>query len=669
MKKALITGIDGQDGSYLSEFLLEKGYEVHGIIRRVALEDPEHHLWRIKHILDKVVLHSGSLESYASIFKVVEKVKPNECYHLAAQSFVGYSFEDEFSTINTNINGTHFVLSAIKEKAPKCKFYFAGSSEQFGLAKESPQNENTPFHPRSPYGISKVAGFYLTQNYREAYGIFALSGILFNHESLSKNSPVIIKKDGLIDILPIEELFHKGEKHLYEGIKDGYKNQLIWNGNEWTKIINGTSYIDKKRKLNFIQTRQACIELTDGHCLFDGNNYEIKAEDIRVKNKLYKVEFPKEKNKLNDTDVNLAYFIGYIVGDGHIDERGRIRITGTNKNEILRVGKSIMNKYGWTYRLKTWGAGNWSGCRKKVWQLDINNDVEWGLWLKKHIYALSKEKKIPKFILNNNSKIKSAFFNGYYDADGRVGGHESYRYKGWTTKSAVLNLGLIFLINDLTGQKAKTKMAYINKNRYYYTQLRSSKTSKGRHLLKDLNEVIRVNKICNFKDGTFFDLQTESQTFVSGANLVKIHNSPRRGFEFVSRKISHGVAEIKLGLAEKLYNGNLEAKRDWGFAGDYIKAMFLMLQQDKPDDYVIATGETHSVKEFVELVFNYAGLNWQDYVVIDEKLYRPAEVCGLKGDFNKAKNKFGWQPKVKFEELVKMMLDADLKMIKEGGTH
>ncbi|MBU4472780.1 MAG: GDP-mannose 4,6-dehydratase, partial [Candidatus Omnitrophica bacterium] len=323
MKKALITGITGQDGSYLAEFLLEKGYEVHGIIRRVALEDPRHRLWRIRHILDKLTLHSASLESYASIFNVVEKVKPDECYHLAAQSFVSYSFEDEFSTINTNINGTHFVLSAIKEKVPKCKFYFAASSEQFGHAKESPQNENTPFYPRSSYGISKVAGFDLTRNYREAYGLYACNGICFNHES------------------------------------------------------------------------------------------------------------------------------------------------------------------------------------------------------------------------------------------------------------------------------------------------------------------------------------------------------PRRGFEFVTRKISGGAAKIKLGISKELHIGNLDAKRDWGFAGDYVKAMWLMLQQDKPDDYVIATGETHSVKEFVDLAFKYVGLNWQDYVVMDKTLYRPAEVYELKGDYSKSKNKFAWKPTLNFEDLVKIMVDADLKRLKE----
>jgi GDPmannose 4,6-dehydratase len=194
MKRALITGITGQDGSYLAEFLLGKGYEVHGIVRRVSLEDPTHRLWRIRHVLDKIKLHAASLDSYASIFNVVEKVKPDECYHLAAQSFVNYSFEDAFSTINTNINGTLFVLSAIKEKASGCRFYFAGSSEMFGKAKDTPQNEETPFYPRSPYGISKVAGFDLTRNFRESYDLFACNGILFNHESPRRGFEFVTRK-------------------------------------------------------------------------------------------------------------------------------------------------------------------------------------------------------------------------------------------------------------------------------------------------------------------------------------------------------------------------------------------------------------------------------------------------------------------------------------------
>ena len=157
VKKALITGITGQDGSYLAELLLKKKYKVHGLIRRVAAEDETHRLWRLKHLINKITLHPASLESYASIVKLIQKIKPNEIYHLGAQSYIDYAFKDEFSTINTNINGTHYILSAIKDFSPKTKFYFAASSEMFGKVQQIPQTEKTPFYPRSTYGISKVA--------------------------------------------------------------------------------------------------------------------------------------------------------------------------------------------------------------------------------------------------------------------------------------------------------------------------------------------------------------------------------------------------------------------------------------------------------------------------------------------------------------------------------
>ena len=317
-RRALITGITGQDGSYLAELLLEKGYEVHGIVRRVAIEDPEHRLWRIRHIIDQLELHPASLESYPSVFRVVVSVRPDEVYHLAAQSFVAYSFEDEFSTLNTNINGTHFVLAAVREVVPRARFYFAGSSEMFGAARVSPQDEDTPFRPRSAYGISKVAGFELTRNYREAYGLHASNGILFNHES------------------------------------------------------------------------------------------------------------------------------------------------------------------------------------------------------------------------------------------------------------------------------------------------------------------------------------------------------PRRGFEFVTRKITSHVAKIKLGLAKELRLGNLEARRDWGHAREYVVAMWLMLQQDEPDDYVVATGETHTVREFLELAFRHAGFDYHDHVSVDPQLFRPAEVNLLLGAATKATERLGWSPSTRFADLVGEMVDADL---------
>jgi len=316
-KRALITGITGQDGSYLTELLLSKGYEVHGIVRRVALEDPENRLGRLKTVLPDLKLHAASMESFASLYQAVIKVQPHECYHLAAQSFVSYSFDDEFSTLQTNINGTHYLLAALKNVVPNCRVYFAGSSEMFGKADEVPQTENTRFHPRSSYGISKVAGFELTRNYREAYNMHASNGILFNHES------------------------------------------------------------------------------------------------------------------------------------------------------------------------------------------------------------------------------------------------------------------------------------------------------------------------------------------------------PRRGFEFVTRKITAGVARILAGQTTELRLGKLDAKRDWGHARDYVEAMWMMLQQPTPDDYVVATGECHSVRDFVELAFQCVGLDYQQYVVIDDDLYRPAEVNILQGDASKARRELGWTSKVNFEELVREMIFGD----------
>ena len=325
-KTALITGITGQDGSYLAEFLLNKDYNVHGMVRRVAAEDESHRYWRLRHIKNRIKIHAGSLESYASIINIITKIKPNEIYHLGAQSYIDYAFKDEFSTINTNINGTHFLLSAIKEFSPKTKFYFAGSSEMFGKVRQVPQTEKTPFYPRSVYGISKVAGFDLTRNYREAYKLFCCSGILFNHES------------------------------------------------------------------------------------------------------------------------------------------------------------------------------------------------------------------------------------------------------------------------------------------------------------------------------------------------------PRRGFEFVTRKITHSVARIKFGLQKDLKLGNIDAKRDWGHAKDYVEAMWLMLNQKKPDDYVISTGKHYSVKDFTKLAFELVDLDFKKYLKIEKNLYRPSEVESLLGNCNKAKKNLKWKPKYDFKRLVKDMVQADLEFVEKEVT-
>jgi GDPmannose 4,6-dehydratase len=314
-KRALITGITGQDGSYLAELLLAQGYEVFGLTRRLSAEN----YWRIDHVRDRITLIPGDLLDQLSLIRVLERVRPRELYNLAAMSFVPASWDQPMLTGEFNSQGVTRVLEAVRVVDPKIRVYQASSSEMFGKVREVPQRETTPFYPRSPYGVSKVFAHYITVNYRESYDLFAVSGILFNHES------------------------------------------------------------------------------------------------------------------------------------------------------------------------------------------------------------------------------------------------------------------------------------------------------------------------------------------------------PRRGLEFVTRKVTDGVARIKLGLANELRLGNLDAHRDWGFAGDYVRAMHLMLQQDEPDDYVIATGEAHSVKELVEIAFGHAGLDWHQYVKTDPALLRPAEVDHLIGDPSKARERFGWKPSVTFKGLIEMMVDADLE--------
>jgi len=679
-KRALITGIRGQDAAYLARFLLEKGYEVWGADRRSG----DSSNWRLKELgieKDVKIVYMDLLE-LTNIMRTIDKIKPDEIYNLAAQSFVGVSFEKPFLTTEIDAVGVLRILEAIRTLKPDTKFYQASTSEMFGKVQEIPQNEKTPFYPRSPYGVAKLFGHWITVNYRESFNLFACSGILFNHESIPKNAPIIIKKDGLVDILPIEDLF-KREGGKYRGILKEYEGCLVWNGENWTEIIKGTCYKDSTKKLKLIQTREAVLETTFEHVIFDENNKEVEAQNIKIGDKLFKAKFPKE-NGLLSCDLDFAKFLGYLIGDGYISESGKIRLIGSDKEKIENIAKLLTTKFGWSYRIYTNGPGSFETSKKNVWYLDIRNDSNFGKWLRKEIYTRhSKEKKVPAFILNATKEVKKVFFDGYYEADGRKTGSEKYEYKGFTTSSATLCLGLIYIFKSFSNQIPKVQIDYRDKRRYYYVQFRSPEdTNKGKHLQKTLNEVIKILET-ETEDGWFFDIQTKSGTFATGVSLCKIHNSPLRGVEFVTRKITYSLARIKYGLQDKLVLGNLDAKRDWGYAKEYVEGMWLMLQQEEPDDYVLATGETHTVREFVERAAEIAGfkIEWEGegvntkgidkntgkiIVEVSPEFYRPAEVDILIGDYSKAKEKLGWEPKTKFDKLVEIMMEADLKRVKNG---
>ena len=257
-----------------------------------------------------------------------------------------------------------------------------------------------------------------------------------------------------------------------------------------------------------------------------------------------------------------------------------------------------------------------------------------------------------------------AFIRGYNVCDGLKGGHQKTEFKSFTTNSQVLASGLWYLIDKTLGLRITIHPKFRKDKKYFHININSDiRNQKSKHLQKDISEIKSVK---NYDyTGWLFDLETESSTFSAGIGLTWVHNSPRRGETFVTRKITRGIARIKAGLDKKLYLGNLNAKRDWGYAPEFCEAMWLMMQQPKPDDYVIGTGETHTVREFVELAFKEAGLgNWKKYVEIDPQYYRPAEVNILVADARKAKKILKWQPKTKFKDLVKIMVWNDINNLK-----
>ena len=297
-----------------------------------------------------------------------------------------------------------------------------------------------------------------------------------------------------------------------------------------------------------------------------------------------------------------------------------------------------------------------------VGKLNLNGAVGARAWLREQLYTKTAHKQVPPLVLNASTDIWEAFLKGYYAGDGlKKGGGMSVK-----TNSPVLAQGLCWMYHWLD-QPASVYVEQRAERAYYTLNLASAVRvgAKGQHLRKDPAEIRRITAPATDSEWVF-DLETESGRFCAGVGRIVVHNSERRGLEFVTRKVTHAAAAIKLGLQDELALGNLDAERDWGYAKDYVEAMWLMLQQDEPDDFVIATGEAHSVRELVEVAFAHVGLDPDKHVRIDPRFLRPAEVEHLVGDASKAREKLGWEPRTSFEEMVRLMVDADLELLASG---
>jgi GDPmannose 4,6-dehydratase len=663
-RSALITGITGQDGSYLAELLLEKGYDVHGMVRRSSTEKFD----RIEHLRDRVTLHQGDLLDQRSLVDALRASRPAEIYNLAAMSFVAVSWIQPTLTAEFTGTGVTRMLEAMREVCPEARFYQASSSEMYGKVREVPQTELTPFYPRSPYGVAKAYGHFITVNYRESYDLHATSGILFNHECVAENTPLIVRQLGNIsiktpaDLVPLRRKGPSVQSFTPDAVVE------IWDGEDWTYVraITATRRrrTDPDHELLSIQARGGVVDATAHHTMLDGERTPVSARDVNEGDDLAIADWMPDSPAWAAITPELAELLGLLAADGYVSADGS-QVRFTNNDFLIRCRAMEL----WS---RTFLGLSRESTGTSRFDADASVDVvsfsgvrTIGPWLREQLYTATAFKQVPPVVLNADRDLQKAFLTGYYAGDGlKKGNGDSIK-----TNSAVLAQGLCLMYFN-QGQPASVYVEQRDGRSYYQLNLRSAVRvgAKGQHLLRSPSEVRRIATAAVPSDEWVFDLETESGVFCAGVGRLVVHNSPRRGLEFVTRKITWHAAAIKLGLADKLQLGNLDAERDWGYAKDYVEAMWLMLQQDTPEDYVIATGTAHSVQTCLEIAFDQAGLEIGDHVAIDDSLKRPAEVDHLIGDRSKASRDLGWEPQTSFEQLIRLMVDADLRLLSGGGA-
>jgi GDPmannose 4,6-dehydratase len=659
-KSALITGITGQDGSYLAELLLEKGYEVHGMVRRASTEKFD----RIEHLRDRITLHQGDLLDQRSLVDTLRASRPDEIYNLAAMSFVAVSWIQPTLTAEFTGTGVTRMLEAMREVAPEARFYQASSSEMFGKVREVPQTETTPFYPRSPYGVAKAYGHFITVNYRESYGLHTTSGILFNHECIAASTPLMVRQQGLTSVKTPCDLVPLLRKGPSVQTFDPGPLVEVWDGDRWVAITAITATRRRTRdadhELRSIEARGGVVDVTSHHHMLDDEYQQVLANDIGEGDRLALAEALPTSLEWTSVTEEMAELLGLLAADGYVERAGN-RLSFANNDAVLRARVSQLWARCFLGTSSEYAGRSGWNSEREVMHLNLNGGAGIGPWLRQQLYTRTSQKQVPPLVLNGTERVHAAFLKGFYAGDGLKRGNGD----AIVTNSPVLAQGLVWLYS-LTSRMVSVYVERRAGKVYYRLNVATAVPvgAKGQHLRKDPAEVRRVVPAEVADDEWVFDIETESGALCAGVGRIIVHNSPRRGLEFVTRKITWHAAAIKHGLRDKLRLGNLDARRDWGYAKDYVEAMWLMLQQDTPEDFVIATGEDHSVRECVEVAFDEAGLgDWQQYVEMDESLVRPAEVDHLIGDYGKAERVLGWKPGTSFDDLIRLMTQADLELL------
>jgi GDPmannose 4,6-dehydratase len=509
--------------------------------------------------------------------------------------------------------------------------------------------------------VAKVYGHWITVNYRESYDLHASSGILFNHESVPAETPVVIRQWGYIDICPIGALApHPSEGESGAQVSYPGGDLEIWDGDRFVRCLARTAYWHEGESV-VLHGRGGIVESTPDHVVFTPGD-EQAADSFLAGDRLRPSEQPPP-TRLTTLTREEAWLLGMIVAEGSIQPNGKARIT-CGDEAALAEAAACWDRVsgGWSRK----HAGVRSGfSENRTSALELNGNRDFARLLRGELYLKDGHKRVPKRILNAAPHLQEEFLAAYNIGDGLRAGHGIDRFKSFRTNSPTLAAGLVWLARTTLGRRVSLYLqpGALGGGESYLIDLGPGRVrgNQDAHLRRPQDVVRKVERRSH--RGWMCDLATESERFAAGPGFVVVHNSPRRGLEFVTRKISHTAARIKLGQAEELRLGNLDAQRDWGLAGDYVEAMWLMLQQDEPDNYVVSTDETHSVREFCEIGFGHLGLDWEEFVVVDDAFMRPAEVDLLVGDSARARKVLGWSPTVGFQDLVTMMVDADLDLL------
>jgi len=731
VKVAFISGSTGQDGFYLTKLLLSKGYIVHGLIRRSSSInthrlDP---LYKDRHENDvRLFLHYGDISDSSCLERLLRKIQPDEVYNLAAMSHVRVSFDSPEYTANIDAVGALRLLEACRNIDKKIRFYQAGTSELYGGVYTKAQNEDTPFNPRSPYAVAKLYAHWITKNYRESYNMFCCNGVLFNHTSVPGFTPIVFKVDNKIDIKPINEIikYHTCNDIINENIEKYQEGPVctdlqIWDNSKWEFVTYASGYPNsiKGDKPRYIISKKSAYMTTQDHVIIMNNDSEKECKHVSIGDNICLVDIPANVKHYEVTLVE-AELLGMIAGDGSINtEKGR-KMTFANKDiKYINHVIDLWSQIGAQYNENTWTSIY--TAKTNVMSVRFNG---FGDWIDMYnIYTDDKKKRVPIEILNSSKNIQLEFLKGYNKADGLKKNRCIYEFKNFKTNSAVLAQGLIYLLVNTTNQNYNINVEIGKKGEIYYSinilsnsdysseqsiekyntiQTLLNKGVSQRQISRDTGisrNFIRkvqngyipsgkhhlaiecdntVKKIIEFPDynGWFYDLTTTSGKFHCGVGQGRIHNSPHRGHTFVEQKIVQGAVAIKQGKQECMYLGNIYSSRDFGHAEDYTRAMWLMLQQDNPDDYVIASGCAYIIKDIVNKVFDMLGmeLEWegkgvdevgkvegQIVIRIDPEYFRPSEVDALLGDSTKAREKLGWKPQYDIDDILNDMVLHEIK--------